>query len=116
MKSRYRAEASLICEDGLAHYLADKHNKRISSGILTGILVGGFSSASLYLYQSLRGETSENFILMLPFLMGSISGAGYGVLTSNKNDADDTVDFNTVCESLEAEDEEDEEEESDGED
>jgi len=114
MKSRYRAEALIICEDGLSHYLADKHNKRISSGVLTGVLIGGLSSTALYFYQSITGETSENFMLMLPLLMGSISGAGYGVITSNKNDAADTADFDTVCESLESEEEEDDEEESDG--
>jgi len=116
MKSRYRAEASFICQDGLSKYLATKHDKRIALGIATGSLTGLLSTGALFLYQHFTGKYSEPFIIMLPLLIGTISGAGYGVISSDRNDASDTADFNAVCDSLEAEDEEDEEEESDGED
>jgi len=38
MKSRYRAEAMSICDAGLSSYLGKAHKKRVSSGILTGIV------------------------------------------------------------------------------
>ena len=54
MKSRYRAEAISICDAGLSSYLGKAHKKRVSTGILTGILVGGISTTGLYLYQRLQ--------------------------------------------------------------
>jgi len=118
MNSRHRAEASFTCQDGLAKYLATKHNKRISIGVLTGIIAGFISTASLYIYQHSNGNTSanENIVTLLPLFIGTISGAGYGVISSTQNDANDTADFDAVCESLEAEEESKEEDESDGED
>jgi len=115
MKSRYRAEATSVCDAGLANYLSIAHKKRISSGILTGILVGGISTGGLYLYQMASGISLDNLVSILPLFFGAISGAGYGILTSEKNDSQSTSDFNAVCDELEAEEESEEEDESDGE-
>jgi len=115
MKSRYRAEAISICDAGLSSYLGKAHKKRVSSGILTGIIVGGVSSAGLYFYQRLIGMPFDNLTTVIPLFLGAISGAGYGSLTSDKDDVKLTQDFNSVCDELEAEEAEDEEDESDGE-
>ena len=114
MKSRYRAEAISICDAGLSSYLGKAHKKRLSTGILTGILVGGISTTGLYLYQRFTGMPLDNFIALIPLFLGAISGAGYGSLTSDKDDFKLTNDFTAVCDELEAEGSEDEEEESDG--
>jgi len=116
MKSRYRAEAMSICYAGLSSYLGKAHKKRVSSGILTGIGVGAMSSAGLYAYQRFLGMPSDNLTIFIPLFLGAISGAGYGSLTSDKNDSQLTADFNSVCDELEAQEAENEEDESDGED
>ena len=102
MKSRYRAEAISTCDAGLSSYLGKAHKKRVSSGILTGILVGAISSAGLYSYQRLLGMPFDNLTTFMPLFLGAISGAGYGSLTSDKDDAKLTQDFNSVCDELEA--------------
>ena len=116
MKSRYRAEAISICDAGLSSYLGKANKKRVSTGILTGILVGGISTTGLYLYQRFTGMPIDNLFALMPLFLGAISGAGHGSLTSDKEDTKLTTDFNSVCDELEAEESEDEEEESDGED
>ena len=116
MKSRYRAEAISICDAGLSSYLGKAHKKRVSSGILTGIIVGGVSSAGLYCYQRFLGMPFDNLTTVIPLFLGAISGAGYGSLTSDKDDSKLTQDFNSVCDELEAQEAEDEEDESDGQD
>tara|TARA_B110000902_G_scaffold225558_1_gene263643 strand:- start:313 stop:759 length:447 start_codon:yes stop_codon:yes gene_type:complete len=107
MKSRYRAEAISVCDAGLSNYLSKAHKKRVSSGILTGILIGGISTGGLYIYQRVTGSSLDSLVSILPLFFGAISGAGYGILTSEKNDSQSTSDFNSVCDELEAEEEQD---------
>lgn len=40
MKSRYKAEAQTMCDAGLASYLRDKHQSRVSKGVIAGLGTG----------------------------------------------------------------------------
>ena len=112
MKSRYRAEAQTMCDAGLASYLREKHQARISKGAITGVSSGLVVSALLFGYSRYTGEHLSAFYHALPLFIGSITGTGYGLITSDVDDALHAADYDVVCSALEQE----AEEESDGED
>jgi len=116
MKSRYKAEAITICEDGLSNYLATKHKKRISTGVIVGGTSGIIATTTLALLSQVLKMDFDMMTYFLPLAVGLVSGAGYGVMTSEKNDAQYTADFDAVCSSLEEENEAEDEEEEDSED
>jgi len=116
MKSRYKAEAVTICEDGLSNYLAAKHKKRISTGVIVGGTGGIIATTTLALLNQFLKMDIEMMTFLLPIAVGFVSGAGYGVLTSEKNDSQYTADFDAVCSSLEEEKEAEDEEEEESED
>ena len=112
MKSRYRAEAQAMCDAGLASYLREKHQARVSKGAITGVSSGLVVSALLFGYSRYTGEHLSAFYHALPLFIGSITGTGYGLITSDMDDVVHAADYDVVCSALEQE----AEEESDGED
>ena len=103
MKSRYKAEAQSLCDAGLASYLRTKHQSRVSKGILTGVSAGTVLSTLLFGYSRYTGTHLSSFYHVLPFFVSVITGTGYGLVTSDVDDALHTEDFNEVCDALEAE-------------
>ena len=110
MKSRYKAEALTICDEGLSNYLAAKHQKRISTGFIVGGASGVVATTTLALLNQFLNIDLEYQSYLLPLAIGVVVGTSYGVITSEKNDAQYTADFDAVCSSLE------EEKEAEGED
>ena len=114
MKSRYKAEAQTMCDAGLASYLRDKHQSRVSKGVSAGLGTGTIVSLLFFGYSHYTGEKISHFYRLLPLFIGSITGTGYGLVTSDMDDALHTADYDVVCDALEAEQEEEAEDESDG--
>ena len=103
-----------MCDAGLASYLREKHQSRVSKGVVTGIGAGTIVSILFFGYSHYTGEKISTFYRLLPLFIGSITGTGYGLVTSDVNDVLHSADYEMVCDELKAEQEAEEEDESDG--
>tara|TARA_B100000073_G_scaffold336148_1_gene330574 strand:- start:515 stop:877 length:363 start_codon:yes stop_codon:yes gene_type:complete len=110
--TKTEAEARRTCSQGVAAYISERHkahlNKSIAYGVIGGIIPTGI------LFISSNFMTMNRWLSLVPLGIGLVSGWGYGVWTSDSNDAQHQVDFETVCAQFEEEDDEAEEDESDG--
>ena len=108
---RTEAEARRICDRGMASYISDRHSVYLNRSLAYGV-VGGVIPSSVLLITS-AFVPFNRWWTALPLGLGLVSGFGYGVLTSGKQDPESEMEFEIVCESLVPEGDEDEEAEVD---
>ncbi len=109
--TKTEAEARRTCSQGVTAYISERHkahlNKSIAYGVIGGIIPTGI------LFISSNFVSFNRWMSLVPLGVGMMTGWGYGVWSSDSNDAQHLVDFETVCSEF-AEDDEAEEDESDG--
>ena len=62
MKSRYKAEAQTMCDAGLASYLRDKHQSRVSKGVIAGLGTGTLVSLVFFGYSHYTRREDFTFL------------------------------------------------------
>tara|TARA_B100000683_G_scaffold246261_1_gene257773 strand:+ start:682 stop:1038 length:357 start_codon:yes stop_codon:yes gene_type:complete len=108
--TKTEAEARRTCSQGVAAYISERHKAHLNKSIAYGVIGGIIPTGILFITSNFM--TINRWLSLIPLGIGMISGWGYGVVTSDKNDAQHEVDFETVCSQFE--DDEAEEDESDG--
>ena len=108
---RFKSEAvvSAQCDAGVAQYLADRHMERLSHNIRNGVILGTSLSAALYLIVKKRFNL-ENWEIAMPFGLVIFTTFFDTLVTWAKEDAEYTLDFDTVCDGYEDDEETDEDE------
>ena len=112
--TKTEAEARRTCSQGVTAYISERHkahlNKSIAYGVIGGIIPTGI------LFISSNFVSFNRWMSLVPLGIGMMTGWGYGVYSSDSNDVQHLVDFETVCSEFAEEDEDDEaeEDESDG--
>jgi hypothetical protein len=110
---RFKSEAIVRaqCDAGVAEYLAEMHMKRLSRNIRNGAMLGTTLSGVLYLIGKKRFDL-ETWEVAMPFGLVMFTTLFDTLITWTKEDSEHTIDFDTVCDPYE-EDEETEEDEFD---
>lgn len=70
MKSRYKAEAQTMCDAGLASYLRDKHQSRVSKGVIAGLGTGTLVSLVFLATLTTQARRFHIFTVFYPYLLG----------------------------------------------
>ena len=109
--TKTEAEARRTCDQGVSAYISERHKVHLQKSIAYGV-IGGIIPTSI-LFISSNFVSFNRWFALVPLGLGLASGWGYGVYSSDADDGQHIVDFETVCSQFE-EDEEDEEDESDG--
>jgi hypothetical protein len=107
--TKTEAEARRTCAQGVSAYISERHKVHLQKSIAYGV-IGGMIPTSI-LFISSNFISFNRWFSLLPLGLGLLSGWGYGVYSSDSNDGQHMVDFETVCAQFE-EDEEDEEDSS----
>ena len=107
--TKTEAEARRTCAQGVSAYISDRHKVHLQKSIAYGV-IGGIIPTSI-LFISSNFVSFNRWLALAPLGLGLITGWGYGVYSSDNNDDQHMVDFETVCAQFE-EDEEDEEDSS----
>ena len=110
--TKTEAEARRTCSQGVAAYISERHKAHLNKSIAYGVIVVSFQQ--VFYLSLLIFMTMNRWLSLVPLGIGLVSGWGYGVWTSDSNDAQHQLDFETVCAQFEEEDDEAEEDESDG--
>ena len=109
--TKTEAEARRTCSQGVAAYISERHKAHLNKSIAYGVIGGLVPTGILFI--SSQFITFNRWMALAPLGIGMLSGWGYGVWTSDSNDDQHQLDFETVCAEFE-EDDEAEEDESDG--